>query len=761
MANEVVGSRPEALAENERLFSAAMIESMPGIVYFYDDAGRFLRWNRNFELVSKYSAAEIATMHPLDFFSGEDREVVAARIGAVFATGDSWAEAAFTAKDGTRTPYYFTGRRVTFQGKECLVGMGIDVSERRRNEEALRKSEERFRTTIENIVEGCQLLSFDWTYLHLNDTAALHNRRPNSELLGRTLPEMWPGIEKTEVFALMRRCMTERIPLHGETLFTYADGLATWFDLRCQPVPEGIFVMSIDISTRKRAEAEARDARRAVDRILESVTDAFVALDRDWHFTYVNERAARIFGRRREDLIGKHIWTEFPDGVGRPFHRAYERAMRDGIELQFEEYYPPYDAWFENRIYPSPDGISIVFQDITARKRAEKALLEINADLERKVRERTAALDEAMHFLDAIIDHLPNPVFYKDANLRFLGVNRAYEQAFGVNRRDILGKSVLELEYLSDQDRRRYQEEQLELTAKGSTIRHEAAMPFADGQEHQTLYSVKGIYHPDGSPAGVVGSIVDITALKETEAALAHAMRAAEAADRIKSAFLATMSHELRTPLNSIIGFTGILLQGLAGPLNAEQAKQMGMVRGSAKHLLELINDVLDISKIEAGQMSVRADPFAPQASLERAFASVKPLADRKELDLRLKISAPLPRMVSDARRFEQIVINLLSNAVKFTERGSVTLEATGDPERVRVDVIDTGPGISPTDQAVLFLPFRQIDTGLTRKYEGTGLGLAICKRLATMLGGDVTCTSAPGEGSTFTVVLPTERPPS
>ncbi len=758
LAREADRERAHAAAEEERAFSAAMIESMPGIVYFYDHTGKFLRWNRGFELASGYSADEIAAMHPLDFFRGRDREHVAERIAEVMAHGDSWAEADFVAKDGTRKPYYFTGRRVTWKGETCLVGMGIDVSEKKRAELALRQSEERFRTTVDSIVEGCQLLGFDWTYLYMNATAASHNRRPNSELLGRSMLEMWPGIEATEVFAMLRRSMLERAPLHGEFLYTFADGSTNWFDVRVQPVPEGIFVLSIDIADRKRSEAEAAEARRAVDRILESVTDAFVALDHDWCFTYVNERAARIFGRTREELLGKRIWPKFPEGVGEPFHGAYERAMRDRVEVQFEAYYPPLGAWFENRVYPSSDGISIVFQDISERKRAEEALREANATLEARVSERTQELDQARRFLDAIIDHLPNAVFYKDADLRFLGANRAYEQTFGVRREDIVGKTVLDLEYLPEQTRRRFQEEQLALLATKEPVRREASMPFADGQEHQTLYSVTGIRRADGSPAGVVGSIVDVTPLKETEAALERAMRAAEAADRLKSAFLATMSHELRTPLNSIIGFTGILVQGLAGPLNAEQERQLGMVRSSARHLLELINDVLDISKIEAGQMTVRSEPVELASVLERVVAVVKPMADRKQLALELELATPLPPMVSDQRRLEQILINLLNNAVKFTEQGRVSLTAEQlDPDRVRLSVSDTGEGIRAEDLARLFQPFTQVDTGLTRKHEGTGLGLAICKRLTTMLGGELQCTSAPGQGSTFTVVLPIE----
>jgi PAS domain S-box-containing protein len=515
----------EKTVQNEKAFSDTMIESMPGILYFYDVKGRFLRWNNNFEAVSGYSAAEITKMHPLDFYVGEDKQLVAKRIAEVFALGESCVAARFVAKDGTETPYFFTGRRVQFNDIECLVGVGIDISEQQRAEQALKKSEHRYRTTLDNMLEGCQLIGFDWRYLYLNRTAAIQNRRPNEEMLGRTMQEMWPGIENTPVFRMMQRCMEERVSLHDEVEFAFSDGHSGWFDTRTQAVPDGIFVLSVDITDRKRAELSLRN---------------------------------------------------------------------------------------------------------------------LNENLEIKVRERTEELQAA-------------------------------------------------------------------------TVR-------------------------------------------------------AEAADRIKSAFLATMSHELRTPLNSIIGFTGIVLQGLAGPLTAEQTKQLGMVKSSSRHLLDLINDVLDISKIEAGQLEVRSESFDLHAVIARVTASVQPFVAKKQLTLTTEISPTLGNMVSDQRRLEQILINLLNNAIKFTDRGRITL--TVEPQAdyrslpdstsctaIRFRISDTGIGIKPDDLALLFLPFRQIDTGLQRQHEGTGLGLAICRRLTTLLGGEISAKSVWSQGSEFTVILPVQRP--
>lgn len=229
----------------------------------------------------------------------------------------------------------------------------------------------------------------------------------------------------------------------------------------------------------------------------------------------------------------------------------------------------------------------------------------------------------------------------------------------------------------------------------------------------------------------------------------------AETADRLKSAFLATMSHELRTPLNSIIGFTGIMIQGLTGPLNDEQKRQMGMIQGSARHLLALINDVLDISRIEAGRLELNREPFSPLESAEKAVETIRPAAEKKGLFLHHEKGEGRCELVNDRRRFEQVLLNLLGNAVKFTIRGGVTLRCGVDNGSILFSVTDTGIGISPRDLEQVFEPFRQVDTGKSREYEGTGLGLSICKRLVESMGGSIEARSEPGVGSEFTFRLP------
>ena len=236
------------------------------------------------------------------------------------------------------------------------------------------------------------------------------------------------------------------------------------------------------------------------------------------------------------------------------------------------------------------------------------------------------------------------------------------------------------------------------------------------------------------------------------------ARQKAESADHLKSAFLATMSHELRTPLNSIIGFTGLLIQGLAGPLNEEQRKQLGMVQNSSRHLLDLINDVLDISKIEAGQLNIEAEPFDLMTSINKVMGLISPLAERKGLALSLRTAGEMGTFIGDKRRVEQVIINLVNNAIKFTDKGFIEISCTARDADVVLSVRDSGIGIEAENLERIFNPFQQVDTGLSRRHEGTGLGLSITRKLVDMMGGQISVQSVISEGSTFTVVLPAKR---
>ena len=231
--------------------------------------------------------------------------------------------------------------------------------------------------------------------------------------------------------------------------------------------------------------------------------------------------------------------------------------------------------------------------------------------------------------------------------------------------------------------------------------------------------------------------------------------RQLEIASQHKSQFLANMSHELRTPLNAVLGYTEMLLDGVYGDVTGEAHEILEYIQANGQHLLALINDVLDLSKIEAGQLALALDEYAVQGVIEAVASVAQPLAQTKGLDLKVGIAGDLPLGRGDERRLTQALLNLVGNAIKFTDAGSVTIAATAVGDLLELAVTDTGPGIAPTDQERIFDAFQQVDNSSTRQKGGTGLGLAISRRIVEMHGGTISVESTLGQGSTFRIRIP------
>ena len=393
---------------------------------------------------------------------------------------------------------------------------------------------------------------------------------------------------------------------------------------------------------------------------------------------------------------------------------------------------------------------------VTARRQARRLRLS-------EQRQRQLATE-----LGLILENSLDAICVLDADLRFERASPACEKLWGYTPQELLGRCYLDLVPTADREATRAYADAMRTGAQSGkhaivdsrSVRKDGSLaPVVWSAAWSSLQSKWYAIARDDTERRRMHRELErhAHALERGARELAAARDAAEAADRTKSAFLATMSHELRTPLNSIIGFTGIVLQELPGPLNAEQKKQLGMVRDSARHLLALINDVLDISKIEAGEIRIVPGEFDLAASVRKTVELLAPLARKKGLELRLEIEPGIGAVTGDARRVEQIVLNLLSNAVKFTEAGGVVVEVRHEaqPDWLRIRVTDTGIGIREEDLGMLFRPFRQVDSELSRSHEGTGLGLAISSRLAQLMGGRVEATSRWGEGSTFSALLP------
>ena len=384
---------------------------------------------------------------------------------------------------------------------------------------------------------------------------------------------------------------------------------------------------------------------------------------------------------------------------------------------------------------------------------------------------------------------------------RFLSVNPAFLKATGLKQNDVVGRLVAEV--IPDPARAIVLEKYAAAIASRRTITWDETSVYPAGTKYGEV-SVTPIFDAGGNCTNLFGIVHDVTERRLAQERLAAqaalleelvAARTAELAqktadlersqqalkglledvklanrelaaanatlqeiDRLKSLFIASMSHELRTPLNSIIGFTGLLLQGLAGPLNDEQRKQLGMVKSSSQHLLALITDIIDLSKIEAGKISLTREEVDLSPLAREVVASLEPAASRGGLALLLEAPETL-KVVSDGRRVRQILVNLVGNAVKFTKRGTVTVVVERRDDSVRIAVRDTGPGIRAEDMRHLFKFFSQVASAGQATREGTGLGLYLSKRLVRLLGGDIRAESEFGRGSEFQLILPVEMP--
>jgi PAS domain S-box-containing protein len=474
--------------------------------------------------------------------------------------------------------------------------------------------------------------------------------------------------------------------------------------------------------------------------LLESTPDAIVMVNITGRIVLLNSQAEKVFKYARDAVVGKPVEMLLPERfrVAHNGHRANffsqprTRTMGAGLEL-YGLRSDGEECPVEISLSPleTEEGTMVMsaIRDISDRKQAE-----------RKFRDLLEAAPDAM----VIVNRSGEIVL----------VNTQAQRLFLYPRAELLGMAVEMLVPL--RYRNKHPGHRSQFFAKPRVRSMGEGLELyglrKDGSEFPVEISLSPLETEEG--LFVTTAIRDATERRRYE-------RALHEASRLKSEFLANMSHELRTPLNGIIGFSEFLMDEKPGSLNEKQKEYLGDVLNSGRHLLQLINDVLDLSKVEAGKMELYPETFAPAKAIEEVCAIISPLANKKALSVRREIAATAASITLDRQKFVQVLYNLLSNAVKFTNAGgAVQITADcDDSARLRLRVRDTGVGISPADFQKLFVEFQQLDTSATRRFGGTGLGLALTKKIIEFQHGSISVESAVGQGSTFTVIWPLSVP--
>ncbi len=770
MVRDLLVSRQRVAAAGERFhLLGAALESSPVAVVITDGDGRIDWVNPQYERNTGYALRDVRGKKPSIVASGQTAPATYQQMWSTLLSGHSWQgqfvnrrrDGSIYHDEATLSPVFDKrGKRIG------MVGLHEDVTERMQAQAELQRRERLLNELLEQqtaIFDNAPpiLLVCDGRFKQFNPAFVELMRGTVAGLLGQSVSTLFGGPHHSEQFIArvvprlaQGQALREDATLYrldGSTYVARLSGRGVQME-GCQSA--SIWVIE-DISEARQAEVAMREAAERLELAQEAgkvgVYDIDLASD------------AIVWSDKLVAMIGLPAGTQ-PNGRAgwlaclHPDDRERAGAYFDQCLAGTETYLR--NSWRIVR----PDGEVRWFLEAAriVRDAAGKAVrvVGVNVDIHDQ-KQLEAQVAEQLGFQQALIDAIPVPLFYKDAQGRYIGFNVAYEEAFGVRREDLIGKTVLDLQFLTAAERARFDADAGAVMTGTQSVHKDVDLPFADGSVHHMLFWLHGFLRPDGSQGGAIGTFVDITDRTKAQQNLRLAKEMAEENAALKSNFLANMSHEIRTPMNAIIGMSHLALKS---GLNARQHDYVSKIQQAGQHLLGVINDILDFSKIEAGKLEVEKHPFVLDRLLEGVTDVVGYKAGAKGLELVCDVAADVPaNLVGDSLRLGQILINFSNNAVKFTDHGEISIAVRvheQDARRVllRFEVRDTGIGLTPEQMGRLFQSFQQADPSTTRRHGGTGLGLAICKSLAELMGGEVGVRSELGKGSTFWVTLPLER---
>jgi PAS domain S-box-containing protein len=736
------------------------------IVAITDPQGRITYVNDKFCAISKYSRTELLGQDHRIINSGWHSKEFIRGIWTTIGHGQVWkGEIKNKAKDGSF--YWVDTTIVPFLGADGkprqYVAIRADITERKRGEEQLRDSYKEVSDLKAALDEHAIVAITDpqGKINYVNDKFCAISKFSREELLGQDHRIINSGWHSKEFIRGLWTTIGHGKIWKGEIKNKAKDGSFYWVSTTIVPFlgpdgkPRQYVAIRADITAQKQAQEQQQASQARYRTLFEYAPDGILIADSESYYLDANASICQMLGYTHDELVGLH-GTDIVAQIEIPHIGVALRDINAKSDHRREWQFRRKDgSTFMAEVIATmmPDGnIMAMIRDITERKQAEEALRASEGRLR------------------LVTDNARVGLVMVDSQRRYTFSNATYSQILGLPSSDLAGQRVADVLPLLYENQIR---PHLDRAFAGERVAYELRRPASDQDYY---YAVKyEPTHTSGSVSHVVVVITDITERKQAEEALREsheslerkviertaqlhsAKENAEAAARAKSEFLASMSHELRTPLNGIIGFTEFLVDGRPGPLNAKQKEYLEDVLNSGRHLLQLINDVLDLAKVEAGRIDLHPESFPLGKAIREVCSIATPIAQKKNIEIGISVAAELKDVLLDQVKFKQVVYNLLSNALKFTEKGgNVEIQCVAEGlHQFKLSVKDTGIGIKPEALSRLFKEFEQIDSGVSRRHEGTGLGLALTRKIVEMQGGTIGVSSVFGKGSTFTVILP------
>ncbi len=706
-------------------------------------------WNAQAEVIFGWKAEEVMGKPLSDMIIPEPfRKYHVEGLKNYLKTGEGKAlnvllELSAIRRNGEEFPIELTVIPIKQGGEEFFCAFIRDITQRKNSERKLIENENYLRTILDNEPECVKILNNKGELLSMNPAGlAMIEADNEQQVLGHRMTDL---VNKDYQLGFNRLSKEVFKGNSGSFEFeiTGLKGGCRWLETHAVPLKDttgkivNLLGVTRDITERKKAESELLNAFNERTSILERITEAFVSLDANWRYTYMNKQAGEIFNRDPEKIIGKHIWTEFPEGLNQPFHLAYEKAMATQEYIYLEEHYEPYDSWFENHIYPSPDGISIFFRDVTERKRSEKKLKMAN--------ERFEKVTEATN--DVIWDwDMESDTFFR---------SNAIDNFFGVGTSKILEKKDFWNDNFHKDDIPKIKSSLQKAMDDPDCKRWEEKYRILNNNNEIFYVIDRGLIlrNKNGKAIRMVGAMTNITEQKKQEGKLIELNQSLnEQALELKRSneeleqFAFVASHDLQEPLRMITSFLDQLKRKYADRLDEKGQQYIYFATDGAKRMKQIILDLLLYSR--ANKPTEQSELI----NLNEIISEYNLLRRQVIAEKKATITFDgLPSIETYRAPITQIFHCLLDNALKYVDEYKSPCIEIGAIEKENVwqfSIKDNGVGIDPKFYDKIFIIFQRLQN--RKEDDGTGIGLAITKRSVEFLGGEIWVDSEKDKGSTF-----------